>query len=66
MKPTVGRIVHYRNREGICRAAIVAQVIDANETILLVVFGQGTVVWRTVPGIPHEGPLGWHWPEREP
>lgn len=67
MKPTVGRIVHYREVGGpepLCSAAIVCFVLGEDGTLALRVFGANTVDSgrRAREGTQ---PGTWHWPERE-
>ena len=69
MKPTIGRIVHYKDAQGIAYPAIITIVDNADLT--LTVFDNS----QTTPGVmvtdkdmaagPREAKAGqWWWPER--
>ena len=66
-KPTVGRIVHYRETGGpepLCRAALVTFVHPDGE-VALGVFGADTVYGGRRRVREGDEPGTWHWPERE-
>lgn len=66
MKPTAGRIVHFRGNEpeieGRCVAAIVADVVGPG-LVHLTIFKPGVGVRLYVAEGDARGT--WHWPERE-
>jgi hypothetical protein len=73
-KPTVGRIVHWTNWQGVVCAAIITAVGDATEQsplgyVRLSVFEAGMPQVRTLAGVlfSADGPQldHWHWPARE-
>jgi hypothetical protein len=72
VKPSVGRVVHYKGWAGPCRAAIVTEVdedpdkLGRMQPVSLVVFERNG--FTTVHGVTyseHSGSDTWHWPERE-
>lgn len=73
MKPTVGRIVHYRSYgtpggeyAPVCRAAVVTEVTTEEVVALAVLNPEGMFFNQRVPfcHLTSEGGT-WHWPERE-
>lgn len=72
MEPTVGRIVHYVDFQGLKHAAIVTHVIDERDVNLAVFYdgGVGATMQAlsaiTYEANPQRGYVGgsWHWPER--
>lgn len=69
-KPSVGRIVHYVEKQGEdnCSAAIIVELDNVTDTIQevsLVIFNQGGMIF--LPNVRYSE-LGaddtWHWPER--
>lgn len=69
MKPSVGRIVHYRGQKGgECHAAVVVRVLETGTLNLSVFEFDGSPAGRF--GIEESDPANpvggqWHWPERE-
>jgi hypothetical protein len=59
--PSVGRIVHYVNEDGKHRAAVIT---DVNDTVELLVLNQGGVTGATADYSEAHLPGTWHWPER--
>jgi hypothetical protein len=65
MKPSVGRIVHYRKGDE-CQAAIVTEVTSEGGDVTLQVFpanGQTGQVWAGEDQDGRENST-WHWPEK--
>ncbi len=68
-KPTVGRIVHFVDADGLHRPAIVVCVEDADAMLGLQVFRPGMPTfsggWEAAVKHDESGTLKtWHWPER--
>lgn len=75
-KPSIGRMVHFTPRAGICRAAIVteltyhdAALTEPTGNVALAVFGPAGVSFEddVSPGRRDDaaGAPSWHWPERD-
>lgn len=65
MKPSVGRIVHYRGPWGGCLAAIVTGTHMSDVVVDLCVLTRNTMEFREAIALGHSD-MGntWHWPER--
>lgn len=64
MKPTIGRIVHYKSCGGFEYAAIITAALPVSETVALAILKPGGISFRTE--VEHgEGAGTWHWPEKE-
>lgn len=70
MKPTVGRIVHYRSYgtpggeyTSQCRAAVITGVNDYD--VSLAVLNPEGMFFNTAPEGSPDDRGSWHWPERE-
>ena len=66
MKPSVGRIVHFSDAYGMCRAAIITGVREDN-IIDLTFFSPGVTgaLARTkIKFDENKSESSWHWPER--
>jgi hypothetical protein len=71
VKPTIGRIVHFKGESGVCLAAVVTAIHDNQEEIELVEFfpyHHGSIhSHHSQSGVRFGDAVGtWHWPEREP
>jgi hypothetical protein len=73
MKPSIGRIVHYRSDEDECRAAVVTEVsspdrFDEPDTETVSLFAlkpNGAAFYLDVRHDETSNATGtWHWPER--
>lgn len=69
MKPSVGRIVHFKGEKNEpCRAAIITAVDENNVVELTVFHKRARIAWARVgheDGNALETMMGsWHWPER--
>lgn len=77
MKPSVGRIVHFKNNQQVCWAAIITAVNDVRDgrcdlsvfvprtpdSVQPTVQAGGELTYSDVREGDHAGE--WHWPERE-
>ena len=70
-KPTVGRSVHYFDKDGICRAAIITAVrekVEDIDVIDLTFFEPGKDGSKSATKVflhnEEKSVLSWHWPER--
>lgn len=69
MKPTVGRIVHYYDGQGIGHAAVIVEVFESSGTVALYIFWRdgSTSFAQYVAKRDVEGGrtlVCWEWPER--
>lgn len=69
MKPSIGRIVHYKTKDGSIFPAIIIAVVDQNDYCDISVFSNdGSVTAETNVAMangPQEAGTGqWWWPER--
>jgi hypothetical protein len=67
VKPSLGRIVHYVDADGVDRAAIVSEFSELTPALVhLHVFQRFAVIPTfDVPYSEGKEPGSWHWPERE-
>ncbi|MGY3387377.1 hypothetical protein ACVWZB_005340 [Paenibacillus polymyxa] len=66
MKPTIGRIVHYKDTEGKTLAAVVVHVNpDTNGMVNLSVWNEFGAPFRVLNVRQGDAPGQWNWPPRQ-